>query len=74
MSSQHIAGIEIGKRILDAIGVDHKLVTNIELSVPVNDLTRVKIERLVSQDEAEHIVEILEAVEWKKSEKDSAKA
>ena len=56
---------EIARRICSIVGVESNLVTNVHIEMAAYDLTRIKIERLVTGDELKHIVDVFEAVEWR---------
>lgn len=58
---------EIAQRICAAIGIETKLVRSIHIEIDACDVTRIKIERFVSEGEAEKIIQVFEAVEWKQS-------
>ena len=55
-----ITGIDFGKQISKALGLEGKGVYDIQLNVPVDDAVTLTIKRYVQPEEAEVIMSVLE--------------
>ncbi len=56
---------EFGKRLCAALGIDPNLTQSVTLKMEAGGLPKIQYEHLLSRDQAEHVLSLIESAAWK---------